>query len=429
MQITSDTVLPRHLAPVVADRMRWAPVVVVGGARTCGKTTMLAECAENHDVPLIDLDDPAMRQLIAQDVTGYLSRLPRPVCVDEFQHNLDLLDAIKTDLNRGIRPGQYLLTGSTRFTTLPKASQSLTGRAHLMTLWPLSQGELCGHKESFLDVLLNDARTLLTGDTAAADRETYENKVLLGGYPMAHMLVSSSDRRLWYRDLLELVIKRDLLSLREVRRRDQIADVVRALAGQTAQILNVSRLASQLGMSANSVAELVALLESVYIVHRLPAYGRTLTNRVGRTPKIHVVDSGFGASLLGVTERKLRAMRTEALAEFGHLVESFTVNELMKQAGWSKDNVEFFHFRTRDQKEVDLVIQADDGRVAAVEVKAGSKVKESDFAGMRLLREHLGDDFVGGALLNLGRLSYEFEPGLFVMPVDTLWRHGQPAIS
>lgn len=418
------TIVPRHLAPIIEERMQWSPVVVVGGARTCGKSTLLSQCAESKGVPIVDLDDDTVRGVVAQDVSGYLARLPRPVCIDEFQRALEILDGIKSDLNRGARSGQYLLTGSTRYTTLPSASQSLTGRAHLMTLWPLSQGELNGHRESFVDTVLNDPASMVTSVPAATDRRRYEEKILLGGYPMVHALESSNARKRWFRDLVALIVKRDVLQIRAIRRRALLDDVLRQLASMTAQVLNTSRIANQLGVAASHAHDLTDILEAVYVVHRLPAFGRTLGSQVGRSPKIHMADSGLGASLMGVTERKLHAMNPSALVEFGHLVETFVVNELIKQAGWSEEIVDFFHFRTRDNKEVDLVMQTDDGRVAAMEIKSGSKVTAADFNGMRLLRNLVGDDFVGGVLLNLGSRSYQFEPGLYVMPIETLWTHG-----
>jgi hypothetical protein len=109
------------------------------------------------------------------------------------------------------------------------------------------------------------------------------------------------------------------------------------------------------------------------------------------------------------------------LTRFGHLVETFAVNELMKQAGWAQHEVSFSHFRTRDQQEVDLVIESASGSVTAVEVKASGTVADQDFAGMRLLRDKLGDSFTGGVVVNLGQRSYTYEDRLHVLPLERLW--------
>jgi hypothetical protein len=103
------------------------------------------------------------------------------------------------------------------------------------------------------------------------------------------------------------------------------------------------------------------------------------------------------------------------------VTETFAVNELIKQAGWAETPVEFFHFRTREQHEVDLVVQTGEGAVAGIEIKASSTIADTDFRGLRMLRERLGDAFLGGAVLNLGQRAYTYEDRLHVLPVDRLW--------
>src|SRR5205823_10259464 len=109
--------------------------------RTVGKSTLLRRCAEAHGVRVVDLDALTTRRAVSADPTLFVTG-PEPICIDEFQHELLLLDAIKAELNRDFRPGRYLLTCSTRYATLPATSQSLTGRTHVVDVWPLSQGEL-----------------------------------------------------------------------------------------------------------------------------------------------------------------------------------------------------------------------------------------------------------------------------------------------
>lgn len=420
MQLT-DEVIPRYLESVAIERMAWSPVVVISGARTSGKSTVLASIARQHGVKVIDLDQVPVRELINQDVPGFLGSADRPVCIDEFQHNLEILDAIKADLNRGTSPGGYVLTGSTRYSTLPRTSQSLTGRAHIMTLWPFSQGELRGHRETFLDRIINEPGTLAKPSQTQLTRSEYEEIILAGGFPLALDVPAGTPREAWFADFINLVVRRDILELRQIRQRRLLGEVLRHVAAQTAQVFDANRIATATGISAQFAGDFVSLLESVFITHRLDAYGRTLGAKVRRRPKVHLVDTGLGAHLLGVTLGKLRSIQPGALTEFGHLTETFAVNELMKQAGWAQTNVTFAHFRSGDKHEVDLVIEANDGRVAAVEIKAGSKVTDADFAGMRMLRDKLGTDFVSGVLLNLGQLAYRYDDRLFVQPLERLW--------
>ena len=413
-------VVGRHLEALVAERLKEEPVVVLNGARTVGKSTLLRRCAEAHGVVVLDLDDPLTRTSVQADPALFVGG-QELVCIDEFQHVLPVLDVIKAQLNRALRPGRYLLTGSTRYATLPAASQSLTGRAHIVTVWPLSQGELRGRRETFLEQLLGDPARLVRAAPSMTTRQDYERLILAGGFPIALARHSQESRRRWFRDYVEMVIERDVLEIRKVRQREVLPDILRRLASQTAQLLSSASVARSLELDKTTINDFVRLLESVFLVHRLGAYGRTLSSRANHSPKVHVVDSGLAAHLLGITERRLAARAPATLTEFGHVVETFAVNEVLKQAAWSEPAVTFSHFRTKDEQEVDLVCEADDGRVSAVEVKAAGRVEDKDLRGLRLLRNRLGEDFVGGVVLYLGPRSYTMEDRLHVLPLDSVW--------
>jgi uncharacterized protein len=404
----------------MARRLQEEPVVILNGARTVGKSTLLRGYAQANRVQVLDLDDLATRQAVAADPAFFVTA-PEPVCIDEFQHVLPILDAIKAELNRDLRPGRYLLTGSTRYATLPSASQSLTGRAHIMTVWPFSQGELRGARETFLDKLVGNPSDLVTTIPSATTRPDYEEMILAGGFPIALARPTAESRRRWFRDFVEMVVERDVLEIRRVRQRTVLPQILRRLAAQSAQLLNPAAVASTIELDRSTVNDFIRLLESVFLVHRLEAYGRTLSSRANRSPKLHVVDSGLAAYLLGITETRLQARAPATLTEFGHVIETFAVNEMLKQAGWAEIPLRFSHFRTKDGQEVDLVCETDDGRIAGVEVKAASSVEDKDFRGLRLLRDQLGRDFVGGVVLYLGPRSYTREDRLHVLPLDRLW--------
>lgn len=413
-------IIARHLEAVIAQRLTEEPVVVLNGARTVGKSTLLQACARARGVQVLDLDDLATRQAVAADPAFFVTA-PEPVCIDEFQHVLPILDAIKAELNRDLRPGRYLLTGSTRYATLPLASQSLTGRAHVITVWPLSQGELRGQREIFLDRLVTEPASLVRPTASTTTRREYEMMILAGGFPIALARRNPEARRRWYRDFLDMVIERDVLEIRRVRQRDVLPLILRRLAAQSAQLLNPAAVARTIEIDKSTVNDFIRLLESVFLVHRLGAYGRTLSSRANRSPKVHLVDSGLAAYLLGITESRLEARAPSTLTEFGHVIESFGVNEVLKQAGWAESPLSFSHFRTKDGQEIDLVCETDDGRIACVEIKAASSVEDKDFRGLRLLRDTLGSDFLGGVVLYLGPRSYTKEDRLHVVPLDHLW--------
>ena len=300
MAVRQTGIITRHLETVIARRLTEEPVVVLSGARTVGKSTLLQSCAGAHGVQVLDLDDLATRQAVAADPSFFVSG-PEPVCIDEFQHVLPVLDAMKAELNRDLRPGRYLLTGSTRYATLPAASQSLTGRAHVMPVWPLSHGELHGRRETFLDRLITDPASLVTSAASTTTRRDYEQMILTGGFPIAVARTTPEGRRRWYRDFVDMVIERDVLEIRRVRQRDVLPEILRRLAAQGAQLLNPAAISRTINLDKSTVNDFIRLLESVFLVHRLGAYGRTLSSRANRSPKVHLVDSGLASYLLGVT--------------------------------------------------------------------------------------------------------------------------------
>jgi predicted AAA+ superfamily ATPase len=261
---------------LIAQRLAEEPVVILTGARTVGKSTLLTAYSREHGVPVTDLDDIAARRAVAADPTLFTSGRAEPVCLEEFQHVPVLLDAIKAELNRDLRPGRFLLTGSTRYSTMPRASQSLTGRAHIMTMWPLSQGELRGRKETFLDDLMTDPGSLTTPEPSRTDRASYEHMVLADGFPLAIARSARATRDQWFRDFVDMVIERDVLEIRRVRQRRVLPLILRHLAAQTAGVLNVSSITATVQLDGRLAGDFVSLLESVFLVHQLEAFGRTL---------------------------------------------------------------------------------------------------------------------------------------------------------
>lgn len=421
MDATLATDIGRRLAGVVRRRLGVEPVVVLEGPRAVGKLTLLRALAAATDREVIDLDDLATRGAVQADPALFV-RGEAPVLIDEFQHVPELLDAIKAELNRNGAPGRFVLTGSTRYATLPAAAQALTGRAHRIEVLPLSQGEIAEVHEDFAETLLHDPASLVEDPPPPIAREEYVGRVVAGGFPPALRRTGDADRARWFDDYVNLVVERDVLELSRVRQRRQLPLLLRQLASQTAQVLNIAKAGSAIGMERSTAENYTKLLETVFLVHQLPAWGRTLASRVSAAPKIHIIDSGLAARLLRLTEPKLAAATAPALTEFGHLLETFVVGEVTKQLDWLDAPVSRGHWRTHDGAEVDLILERHDGMVAALEVKAASRVSPADLRGLLGLRRRLGPQFLGGVLLYTGAHAYNHPDGITVVPINRLWR-------
>ncbi len=414
----------RRLSKLLEALSAEEPVIALHGPRSVGKSTLLREFAAARDVPVIDLDDAAVRDLVVANPTAAVSQ-HTPVCLDEYQWAPDLLGAIKARLNReGTLPGTAVLTGSTRQDALPRTAQALTGRLHIMTIWPLSQGELGGTFETLLPDLRNDpVAAVASHPSSTTTRSEYIARVCAGGFPLALRRVGAARNR-WFDDYVRQSIERDALELARVRQRQVLRELLGRLAGRTGQVLNLTQASQGLAVDRTTIEEYTRLLEDLFLLERLPAWGKTLRGRVTAQPKIHMIDSGLAARLMGVSEAKLAKLDPTTQTEFGNLLETFVAGELRKQVSWLDEQVTTGHWRTKDGAEVDYLIEFDDGRVLAFEVKANERVSGDDFRGLRKLRDLLGDRLIAGVVLCAGPGSYTFEERLHVMPIDVLWTPG-----
>jgi predicted AAA+ superfamily ATPase len=414
-------IIERRLLEVASERLEDEPVVALQGPRTVGKSTMLAELADSRGVMVVDLDEPATRAAVLADPDTFVDG-PSPVCIDEYQHVPAVLDAIKAQLNRDLRSGRYVITGSTRYDALPTAAQSLTGRLHLLTVWPLTQGEIGGVRENLLAALIDDpAGAAPHGTISASTREQYIARVTAGGMPIPLTRSSQAARNRWFDDYIKLVLERDVRELSRLRQREQLPALLRRLAAQTAGVLNVTSAANQAGLERTTAADYVKLLEAVFLIMRLPAWGTTLRARATRAPKIHVVDAGVAARLLRLTPEKLARRDASSLSQFGHLLETFVVGEIVRQASWLEKVSTVGHWRTSDGDEIDLVIEREDGGIVAFDVKAASQAVGSDMRHFRKLRDALGERFLVGATLYTGTRAYSLGDRLHAIPIDQIW--------
>lgn len=413
-------IVDRRLLPVALTRTREEPVLLLQGPRSVGKSTLLHALAGQLDARVLDLDDVATRDAVAADPATFVAG-DDVVCIDEYQHVPAVLDAIKAELNRDGRPGRYVLTGSARHEALPNVAQALTGRLHRLPVYPLSQGEIEGVNEEFLArVLDGDAPSLSTPTTTT--RESYIERIVAGGFPALLTRAPGAGRSRWLDDYVRLTLERDVRELSRLEQAAVLPRLLERLAGQTGQVLNVARAASDLGIKERTADNYVRLLEAVFLIWRLPAWGTTLTARTAARPKIHVVDSGIAARLLRLTAEKLARRDPAALTELGHLLETFVVGELVKQASWLDGVAGLGHWRTRDGDEVDLVVERDDGSIVAFEIKAGQRVGSHELTPLRKLRDATGSAFIAGIALHLGEQSYQVEDRLHVTPVGAIWR-------
>lgn len=406
-------------------RLGEEPVVVLEGPRTVGKTRLMQAVAQDLGVAVFDLDDGDTREAINADPARYVAASERPVCFDEYQKAAGVLSAIKSELNMALAPGRYLLAGSARHDALPALATELTGRYHTISVYPLSQGEIHGTRERFVEAFVADAAALVAdAGESATPRDEYIDRILAGGFPIA-LNRSGASRSRWFSDTIRASLERDLRELTKLRQAALLPGLLERLAAQTAQVLNIAKAARETSpqspIDPKTAESWIRLLEAVFLVDRLPAWGPTLRARAISKPKLHVIDSGMAAHLMRLSADVLRRPDPRTQTAFGHLLETFGVWELRKQLSWLDDIAGVGHWRTHDGDEADLVAELYDGSVVAFEIQASGSVPGKKFSGLRQLRDSLGDRFLGGAVLYLGRRSYTYDDRLHVLPLDRLW--------
>ena len=286
--------IDRRILSIVEDRLAEAPVVVLQGARSVGKSTVLVELARRHDVEITDLDDVVVRSRVQASPSDAV-RGPTPVCIDEHQHVPELLQAIKAELNQRHDNGRWLLTRSASFWAMPHGTQALTGRIQLLEVMPFSQGELNGVHEDFLDLALAEPAALLVARRPVTERDEYERRACRGGMPLA---VHATDRQRanFYRSYLGTSLARDVLDLSQVRQINVLPRLMERLTAQTGQVLNVVKAATAAGIEPRSADNYARLCVTASVISSAPVTSSTPAARPTRstTGSTSVPSTGCG---------------------------------------------------------------------------------------------------------------------------------------
>jgi predicted AAA+ superfamily ATPase len=407
--------LQSRLETALAD----TPVVLVNGPRQSGKSTLVRQLADAAGVPYRTMDDATVLAAAMADPDGFVANQPAAVAIDEIQKVPALFPAMKRAVDNDRRGGRFLLTGSANVLLLPRLADSLAGRMEVLPLLPLSQGELRGSRESFVDWAFGqEAPPPLSARRAAYD---LAETIVAGGYPEAIARPDPARRAAWHDAYLSAVLQRDVRDLANIQGLTDVPRLLALLAARQSGLLNVSDVARGCGLPVSSVQRYVSLLQTVFLFEPLPAWFVNLEKRITKAPKTHLVDTGLAAFLTGYDAERLRADP----AFFGRLLEGFVVGEVRKQLSWSSVRATPYHFRTASGQEVDLVLESRDGRVVGIEVKGSSTVGPGDFRGLEMLSEACQGNLARGVVLYRGRTVVPF--GRFwAMPVEALWEIGVP---
>ncbi|MEW5816398.1 MAG: ATP-binding protein [Spirochaetota bacterium] len=402
-----------HLITALSD----TPVVFLQGARQTGKSTLVQYIAE-HDYPALyfTLDDAAVFLAARQDPQGFIESLSTPVIIDEVQRVPDLILAIKKRIDKNRKPGQFILTGSAQVLVLPKIAESLAGRMEVLTLWPFSRGEITGIRETFIDRIF-ESEIEQKRIPLFSEKELH-TILLTGGFPEIFKRKTIERRNAWFGSFITAIIQRDI---RDISRIEGIADLPKLLsliAARSGKLVNFSDLSADTALPQTTLKRYMALLAASFLSIQIYPWFTNISKRFVKTPKIYICDTGIMSYLLSITEQRL-SMDTSLAGQF---LETFIIMELIKQKAWSVVKPAIYHYRTHNQKEVDIILEDASKRIVGLEVKHSVSLKVKDLEGLKDLSSALGKRFKCGLIFYRGDTILPFGNNLYALPIEYLWR-------
>jgi len=343
--------------------------VTITGPRQSGKTTLAKTLFEHK--PYFSLEDPDIRHLAMDDPRGFLSRMPQGAVLDEVQRAPELFSYLQTHVDSEGQPGLFLLTGSQHFGLMSQITQSLAGRTGFVELLPFSTKEL---------------------DLGAVRPSSLDQMLFKGGYPPLYDRDLEPD--LWFPSYVSAYIERDVRQLLGVQDLITFQRFLRLCAGRSGQLLNLSSLATDCGITHNTAKAWISVLEASFILFRLPPHHANFRKRLVKSPKLYFHDTGLLCWLLGI--RAPGQLATHPLR--GSIFETFIVSELQKTCKNILQNNTLFFWRDSNGREVDVIIEHE-GRLLPIEIKSGQTLNRDFFSGLEYWMKLAGGTATSPALI------------------------------
>ena len=384
---------PRILEGAIKRAMKTFPAVLVTGPRQSGKTTLLFErFSKSHR--LVSLENPDVRARVLEDPVGFLKANPPPLILDEIQYTPELLHYIKSAIDNNRRPGQWLLSGSQSFALMQGVSQSLSGRVAVLTLLPftIAESKKMGNKAVDLDKLLQGA----FGKKKEKKKDKHlslDDWLLRGAYPEIRVN-RDVDRQLWIAGYVQTYLERDVRQVMNVGDLNSFNRFLRLCAARTGQILNMSELGRDAGVSVPTVKKWLSILEASYQIYLLPPHFNNFGKRIIKSPKLYFLDTGIATFLLGLHAREPLMQGPMR----GPVFETMVVSEWVKAFCNRGERPELYYWRSKAGMEVDLIIDRN-GRLYPIEIKATSTLMPGHTENLNRWKELAGEMAVGGLII------------------------------
>ena len=397
--------LPRLVARSLSDRLRVMPAVLVTGARQTGKSTLVQELVPGGR-RFLSLDDLDVIDAARHDPEALVGGT-QPVTLDEVQREPDLLRAVKRAIDRRRQPGQFLLTGSANLLLMRRVFESLAGRASYLTLLPMTRREQqglgrCGLWEELLAARDGDWLDLVAAQPD--EPEDWRALAYHGGFPTpAVHLETAEERAVWFDGYVRTYLERDLQELSSIAALPDFRRLMRAACLRLGQLVNQTEMGRDVALPQPTVHRYLNLLETSYLLVRLPAYAVNRTKRLIKSPKLYWGDTGVALHL------------AQGAEPGGAHLENLVLHDLLAWRDARLDRAEVLYWRTAIGEEVDFVIEAG-GRLLPIEVKATDRPRLGDATHLRTFRAEYGKKARAGLLLHTGSTLAWLAPDVLAAP-------------